>query len=160
MTLRETFTLLRNDLSKFNQNEPIVVSYNVTRHELTFHQLNLTVQVPYIGLFFLPKKKFKVGVLSQLGYNKLCRQLDELLANNLIDDFVYLPRAEILGTSFYRILKDRNLAVPSKVFHLDYVNVKSSILCWYLCTRYSEKTKLTYKLIKNEKDPNTSSSSR
>lgn len=148
MTLREILTKLRADFSTFDANELIIVSYDEKSHELTFSQLNKTVQIPYYGLYYFPMKGFKIGVLTQLGLNRLCAQLDSVLANNLLDDNMYLPRAEKLGTSFYRIFKDRLVPSPVKVHSFKLVNVTNKLATWYLCMHYSDKSRLIYKTMK------------
>jgi hypothetical protein len=91
MTYRDIFTRLRSDLGKFNPNELIIVTYDEMKHTLQFSQLNQVMIASYLSPYFLPKKGFKMGVLTQHGLNRLLYGLDTLLGNHLIDNLDYIP---------------------------------------------------------------------
>lgn len=148
--LRDTFTRFLKDLNKLNPNELVIVTYDEDSHCLIFRQLNNIILAPYLSLFFLPKKGFEVGVLTQNGLNKLKYNLTSLLGNNLIDNYSVIPNIGVLSTTWWRNYPSDGLYVPQKYITLDYCNIKSKVLTYFLCRYYNNNSKLIYKIAKNE----------
>jgi hypothetical protein len=146
-TYRAIFEKFQREMSLFNPNELILVTYDDKNHNLQFTQLNRTIIASYLSPFFLPKKRFKFGILTQSGYNKLMYNLQQLLGNELIDRLRYIPDLVELGTDWYRHLGP-DLPVPEKFISLNYVNVTNKWMVKYLCNRYSNSSKILYKMAK------------
>jgi hypothetical protein len=147
MRLREIFTKLRTDLSTLNPNELVLVYYDELKHELSFRQLNVVILTPYISPYFLPKKKFKLGVLTQLGLNKLMYNLEQLLSSTLIDEGLYIPNLQTLSTGWYRFFKSVTIPGPQKTLELNYCNVTNRFVVRWLCNHYNNNSKVIYKSI-------------
>lgn len=150
MTYRDIFTRLRSDLGKFNPNELIIVTYDEMKHTLQFSQLNQVMIASYLSPYFLPKKGFKMGVLTQHGLNRLLYGLDTLLGNHLIDNLDYIPNLMPLCTEWYRYYGADN-PVPEIAIKLKYVNVTSKFYTWFLCTRFNSASKTLYKVLNKAK---------
>lgn len=145
MTYREVFSKLQADLMKLDPNEPTMVSYNSESHTLQFNQLNKVIIASYLSPYFFPKKGFKFGILNQRGLNTLLYELQKLLANNLIDDYVYVPDIVELGTNWYRFYGE-GLNLPTKAISLCYCNITNRLYVWFTCMHYNDNTRTLYKL--------------
>ena len=148
---REIFTKFLKDLSKFNPNELIIVTYSKPEHLLIFRQVNHIVIAPYLSPFFFPKSGFKIGVLTQSGYNKLIYNLNQLLGTSLLDEEKLIPDIGILGLDWYRYYGNRRLPIPQKFISLKFVNVSSRLLTWLLCKFYNNNSRIIYNLVTNER---------
>lgn len=149
MTYREVFTKFGSDLSHLNPNELTIVTYQPEDHTIAFRQVGHVFIASYLSLFFLPKKKFRIGVLNQSGLNKLIYNLSQLLKNELIDKLELVPDLEELGTGWYRIY-DRHEPIPQKVIDLKYCNITSKFWTWVVCRFFNTNSKMLYKLAKSE----------
>lgn len=148
---RDIFTNFLKDLSKLNPNELTVVTYDESKHLLIFRQINHMILASYLTPYFLPKKGFKVGVLTQSGLNKLMYNLNNLLGSNLIDNDQIIPDLQVLGLDWYRSYNSATLPSPQKYISLEFVNITSKFFTWILCTTYNNNSKIIYKAVKNER---------
>jgi hypothetical protein len=145
MTYREVFTKLNRELTKLNPNELTLVTYDKSNHQLQFSQMGRVIIATYLSPFFLPKKKFKIGVLTPPGLNKLLYGLQELLKDESIDNMKYIPNLKELGTEWYRIFSNDRIPSPQVAIKLQYVNVTNRLLAKFLCYRFNPISKLLYK---------------
>lgn len=150
-TYREIFSKLASDLAKFDSNELIIVTYDKSQHLLQFNQMTISIMVPNISPYFIVNKKFKVGVLTQNGLNKLRHNLQKLLRGNELDDLKYTPDMVYLGTDWYRCYGDPKLPTPEKVISLNYCNVRDRLMVWILCKYYNDNSRILYKLATKKK---------
>jgi hypothetical protein len=149
LTYRDVFTKFGSDLTHLNPNELTIVTYQPKDHTIAFRQVGYYFIASYLSPFFLPKKKFRIGVLNQTGLNKLKYNLSQLLKNEAIDKLELVPDLEELGTGWYRIF-DRNVPIPQKVIKLNYCNITGKFWTWITCNFYNTNSKLLYKLAKSE----------
>lgn len=147
ITFRDYLTKFNTDLSKLNPNELTLVIYDETNHTLQYSQLGYTFIATYLSPLFIPKKKFKYGILTQPGLTQLRYELGELLKNNLIDDLQYIPSIGKLKTSWYRILGS-NSRVPSNLYTLNYVTITNKLLAKLLLRFFNGSSKTLYNLVK------------
>lgn len=145
-TYREVFGQLAADLAKFDPNELIIVTYDRDQHLIQFNQMNQVIMAPYLSPYFLPKKGFKVGVLTQNGLNKLRYSLQRLLKGNDLDDLKFTPDMVKLGTDWYRCYGDPKLPTPERLVSLNYCNVSDRLMVWILCKYYNDNSRILYKL--------------
>lgn len=150
MTYREVFTRFLADLSKFNQNELIIVTYDPTKNLLIYRQMNNLVMASYLCKFFLPKKRFRIGVLTQSGYNKLIYSLNELLKSTKIDNTELIPDLRPLGLDWYQYFNDVSIGYPQRVISLKFVTITNKFYTWLLCKHYNDNSKIIYNLAKNK----------
>lgn len=148
---RDVFTNFVRDLSKFNPNELIIVTYDKSKHTLIFMQLNQVIMTPYLSPFFLPKRGFKIGVLTQSGYNKLMYNLNNLLGNTLLDKDELVPDLKELGIDWFRLFYDSRVPFPQKFISLKFVNVTNKFLTWLLCKYYNNNSRIIYSIVSKER---------
>lgn len=149
---RGVFTSFTKDLSKFDPNELIIVTYDKSSHLLIFRQINHIVAATYLSPYFFPKKGFRVGVLTQAGYNKLLYNLNTLLRDSTLDEGKLIPDIGILGVDWYRHFNKKALPTPQKTISLKFVNVTNRVMTWLLCRFYNNNSRIIYKLVINEKN--------
>ena len=147
---REIFTKLNNDLNSFNPNELIFVTYDKSKHLLTFRQSSKMIMLPYLSPFFFSKKGFKLGILTQNGLNKLRYGINSLLSSNLLDKEELVPNINTLSMDWYRYYGTATVPYPTKFITLKFVNITNSLVIKLLCKFGNNETKLMYKILKNE----------
>lgn len=145
MTYREVFSQLLIDLDKLDKNEPTIVTYEIGSKSLTLRQLKHMIMIPYINLFFFPKKGFEIGVLTQAGLRDLIYNVNKILNTNDLDNMELIPNIEVLSTSFYRHYSNPELIGPQRFAKLKYVSVTNKFLTRIYCKIYNDDTRLIWK---------------
>lgn len=138
------------DLSEFDQNKPVLVTYNPTDHTLSYHQLGKTVICTYMVNYYFNKSKFKIGVLNQVGLNKLRQNIMDLVANQLMIDGELSTCIGNLSIDFYQFFRTKYYVGPQKIKTLKLVNVTNRFWVWFICNHYSPELKTLYKLLKSQ----------
>lgn len=157
--MKELILKFHNDLTGFNSEVPIVVTYDKSNHALTYRQLNRMVMIPYLRPYYLSKKNFRFGILTSTGYIELMKGLQALLQDSDIDKeggSVAFSIGE-LCINTYKTYKSVSLVGPQKYINLKLVNITSEFLSKWIMKFYSNETRTLYKLIKNEWKTNSKS---
>lgn len=143
---KEILIRLNNDVLKFNQNEPIIVTYN---NGLEFRQVGITLMLDYLSPYYLVKKGFKFGILTQQGINSLLYNLQQLIVDQRIDSGDINLSLSEMSLVFYKYFGFGNpkLIGPQKFKVLRLVNVTSNWIAKLYCKFYNENTKILYKSI-------------
>lgn len=148
---KDILVRLNNDLSKLNANEPTIVTYN---GGLELRQVGITLMLDYMNPYFLVKKGFKFGVLTQRGMNDLRYGLQQLIFDRSIDTGdINLSMSE-MSLVFYKYFGNigNGLVGPQKFKVLNLVNVTSKWIAKIYCKLYNENTRILYKsILKNKK---------
>lgn len=148
---RELLQKFVRDLSTLDKNELTIVTYDKSKHLLCYRQANKLVMAPYLSPFFMAKKGFKIGVLTQSGYNKLLYNLNQLLGSSMLDKEQLVPDIGILGMDWYRYYGTALMPYPTKFISLEFVNITNRFLVWLLCKTYNNNSKIAYTVIMNER---------
>lgn len=147
---RSVFENLYRDLNRFDQSEPVMVTYDIDTHTLTFRQLNQVIVATYLSPFFFKKKGFKLGVLTQLGLTRLITDLEKLIGSTQLEEETVVANIGVLSTEFYRYFRTSQFSGPKCILKLRYVTITSKFITWIFCKIFSSHSKLVYELIKNE----------
>lgn len=143
------FSKLGSDIDKLDPNELTIVTYDKDRHELTFNQVGRVIVVGYISQFFLPKKRFRRGVLTPTGRNELISSINKLQSEKInLEEGQMIPDIRPLGTDWYRLYRGTNLKSPQKSIEMKYVNITNPIITWITCRLFSPMSKILYKATK------------
>lgn len=148
---RDVFTKLAKDIDKLDPNDITIVTYDKSHHTLTFRQLNLVISVPYISPYYLPKKGFEWGALTQNGLMKLREALSKLLSSSELDQDLLVPDLQVLGLNWYKTFNNVTLPTPQLFISMKFVNVTGSILTWMLCKFGSNNSRIIYDALVNER---------
>ena len=148
---RDVFTKLARDLDKLDPNEISIVTYDKSHHLLTYRQLNQIISIPYISPFYLPKKNFKIGALTQKGLMDLKISLTKLLSSSELDQDLLIPDLQVLGLNWYKTFNDVTLPTPQIFINMKFVNVVGSFMIWLLCQFGSNNAKIIYRSLVNER---------
>lgn len=157
--MREVLLKFYNDLSGFNGETPIIVTYDESTNVLTYRQLNKLVIVPYMKLYYLSCKGFKIGVLTPHGFVNLMKTLQTLIQDDGLDNGMTVMSIKKLGIEFYKSYASKLLSGPQRFANLELVSLKSRFLVWFIMKFYSYETKTLYKLLKNERKQNSNKGS-
>lgn len=149
MTYREVFSKLLADLTKLDQSDPVIVTWDTDSKCLVLRQVKLVIIVPYLNKFCFIKPRFRIGVLTQVGLGVLISELNKLLSTNDLDNLELVPHIEILGTSFYKCYPNPELIGPQRLITLKYVSLTNRLLVRLYCKSYSNGTRLIWKSYKN-----------
>lgn len=148
---RDVFTKLARDIDKLDPNEVTIVTYDKSHHVLTYRQLNLVISIPYMSPYYLPKKGFKWGALTQSGLLKLKVALSKLLSSSDLDQDLLVPDLQIFGLDWYKTFNNVTLPTPQVFINMKFVNVTGSFMTWILCHFGSNNSKIIYKSLVNER---------
>lgn len=150
MTLKEILIRLNNDLTKLNKNEPTIVTYN---NGLEFRQVGLTLMLDYLNPYFLVKKGFKFGILTQQGLNSLMYNAQQLIVDSMINSGDINLSLTEMSITFYKYfgISNPNLVGPQKFKELVLVNVTSNWIAKLYCKFYNNNTKILYKSLFGKK---------
>lgn len=151
--MREILRQFHNNLCGFLPEEPIVVSYNNSSHELTYRQMNKTVMIPYMKHYYLPIKNFKFEILTPQGYDTLMKGLGKLIQDPNIDN-EWGPLSfsiDKLCLKVYKTYYNTKLQVPQEYIDINFVNITKPFFVWFIMRFRSLQTKSLYKLLKNER---------
>lgn len=152
--MREILLKFYNDLSGFNGESPIIVTYDESTNILTYRQLNKLVMVPYMRFFYLSCKGFQIGVLTPQKFVHLMKTLQTLIQDDGLDNRMTVMSIKKLGIEFYKSYASKLLSGPQRFANLELVSLKSRFLVWFIMKFYSYETKTLYKLLKNERKQN------
>lgn len=148
--LIDSLNKLYADLSQFDESKPIIVTFDKSNYELSFHQLGKTVIAGYISNMFFNKHKVRIGILTQLGANRLRKNIMDLIAMQEVHDGIITTHINDLGISFYKLIRTNTYSGLSEVVRLKFINITNSLMVWIVCKFYSPETYTLYKLIKND----------
>lgn len=149
--MREILERFHNDLSQFRTDCPILVTYVESTHELVYSQFNKVVIIPYLKNFYLRKKGFTYGVLTQNGRLELLKSIKLLVENYLplLESDKLVPSVEKLRLDFYGIENQyRKRPYPQKVISLELVTFSNKFISKLYLSIFSAESKL---LLKNGK---------
>lgn len=148
---RDVFTKLARDIDKLDPNEITIVTYDKHHHTLTYRQLNQVISIPYMAPYFLPKKGFKWGALTQSGLMNLKVALAKLLSSGELDQDLLIPDLQVFGLNWYKTFHNVTLPTPQIFINMKFVNVMGSFMTWMLCHFGSNNAKIIYKSLVNER---------
>jgi len=151
--MRNILRQFHDNLCGFLKDEPIVVSYNKSNHELTYRQMNKTAVITYMKHCYLPIKNFKLGILTPQGYDILMKGIEKLMQDPNIDNEWGPLSFSInkLCLKVYKIYPHNNLTVPQEYFDIRFVNItKPFFVGLFIMRTHSLETKALYKYLKNE----------
>ena len=141
MEIRPILTKLNDELSQLNQSEPVIVTYN---KKLEYLQMNKVLSLEYLNPYFLVKKGFKFGVLTQIGLNRLIYNVQQLLSTSDIDLGITNLSMGKLSMDFYRYF-GYTFDGPQLFKKLEFVNIKSRWISRLYCKLFNENTRLILK---------------
>lgn len=135
---RELLSKFQIDLSRFNPNELIVVSYDHKISQIQFTQMNHVVIPTYMNNLIRVPKRFKVGVLTQNGLNKLQYTISQLLKDERIDNLIYTPEIKNYSINWLQFFvgNTKETSGLRVVQSLIYVNVTNRLVSKWLCRQY------------------------
>ena len=105
------------DLSQFDENKPIIVVFDRKNYELSMHQLGKTIICGYLSNMFFNKHKIHIGILTQLGANKLRKNIMDLIAMQEIHDGLITTHINNLGISFYKLIRTNTYLYSGFLVH-------------------------------------------
>lgn len=146
--MREILERFHNDLSRFRDDCPILVTYRESTHELIYSQFNITIIVPYLKNFYLRKRGFTYGVLTQNGRLELLKSIKLLIENYLplLESNKLVLSIEKLRLDFYGIENQyRKHPYPKKVISLELVTFSNRFLSKLYLNMFSTESKLLLK---------------
>jgi hypothetical protein len=142
---------LHNDLCGFNQNMPIVVTYDYKTNIFTLRQLNKIVMLSYMKYYYLSDKSFKIGILTSDGYKKLMSEVMKLIQDSSMDTPSIVMSAEKSRIKFYKTYQTGLLFGPQLYVDLNFADIRSKLAVWMIMMWSSNETRTLYRLMKNEK---------
>lgn len=129
---KELFFRLYSDLAALNPDKDTLVTYE--NGVITYVQLGVTISLPYLSLYFKPKRKFKYGVLTPGGLFDLRSTLKDIVDSPKFEGYLFAPDTN--KTLVYSLVQ--GLKGPQILHELSYVTL-TGIYAWVIM-RYKGAT--------------------
>lgn len=126
--MRELIIRLYNSFTLLNPDNLTLVKYN-PKVGLSFHQLGVDIQVPFVNHLYHPKK-FKLGVLVPGDFQMMMKTLLELMESNIFDNPTMTITPKKLGFSINRTFPYENMIGigPVSVYKIEFVSTTNLFL--------------------------------
>jgi len=154
--MKETLVRIHEAMCGFKATEPIIVEYDKSTHILIYRQVHKIVRATNLTPYFLPKKRFKLGILTSSEYNYLMQGLGQLIQDPDLDKECGPISFSIdkLQLKVYKSYNDRRLPGPQLCFNFKFANITDPFFMWLMMKFYSLETKRIYKMLKSERKLN------